>query len=263
MALLTQTVRSLFISDVHLGTRNARADDLLNFLKRYEADVIYLVGDIFDFWKLKRGFHWRQSHSDIVQKLLRRARKGTRIVFIPGNHDEGVRAYAGIDFGGIEVRLNAVHTTAAGKRYLVMHGDEFDVVVRSAKFLALLGDAAYDFAMWLNRPINACRRLFGFHYWSLSAFLKNRVKKAVAFIAAYEKSLVAEAKNAGVEGIICGHIHQAADHRVGDIHYLNCGDWVESATAIIEHTDGRLELVRWTPSSTVSVPASGSLPLAA
>jgi UDP-2,3-diacylglucosamine pyrophosphatase LpxH len=242
---LYRHVRTLFLSDVHLGTRTAQAPALLEFLKHVEADVIYLVGDIIDFWRVRRGPYWPQSHNDVLQKLMRRARKGARLVFVPGNHDECIRDYAGLHFGGIEVHKDVVHTTATGRRYLVMHGDEFDVVVRTAKWLAILGDRGYELALWLNNPLNWIRRHLGFGYWSLSAYLKYRVKSAVAFIGAFEEAVATEAHRRGADGVICGHIHHASDRSFGDIHYLNCGDWVESCTAIVETRAGELQLVRW------------------
>jgi UDP-2,3-diacylglucosamine pyrophosphatase LpxH len=239
-------VRALFISDVHVGTRTAQAGRLLEFLKAYEADTIYLVGDIIDFWKVRRGPHWAQSHNDVLQKLLRRVRKGTRLIYIPGNHDEGLRDFIGLRFGGIEIHRDIIHTTADGRRYLVLHGDEFDVVVRVAKWLACLGDRGYELALWLNNPLNWVRRHLGLGYWSLSAYLKYRVKSAVAFIGAFEEAVATEANRRDVEGVICGHIHHAADRMLAGAHYLNCGDWVESCTAIAEHPDGRLEIINWT-----------------
>jgi UDP-2,3-diacylglucosamine pyrophosphatase LpxH len=242
---LARRVRALFISDIHLGTRAAQAEPLLDFLRHCEADTIYLVGDIVDFWKVRRGPHWPQTHNDVVQKLIRRARKGTRVVLIPGNHDEGLRDYAGLRFGGIEIRTDIVHETAKGRRYLVMHGDEFDIVVRTARWLAYLGDHGYEFALWLNQPLNWVRRHLGLGFWSLSAYLKYRVKGAVAFIGAFEEAVATEARRRGVNGVICGHIHHASDRAFAGIHYLNCGDWVESCTAIVETYDGELRLVAW------------------
>jgi UDP-2,3-diacylglucosamine pyrophosphatase LpxH len=204
-------VRTLFISDVHLGTRTAQADQLLDLLRWCDADVIYLVGDIIDFWRVRRGPHWPQSHNDVLQKLMRKVRKGTRLILIPGNHDEGLRDYAGMRFGGVEIHRDHVHVTAQGRRYVVMHGDEFDVVVRTAKWLALLGDRGYELALRLNTPLNWVRRHFGLGYWSLSAYLKNRVKKAVAFIGAFEEAVAAEARRRAADGIVCGHIHHAGD----------------------------------------------------
>jgi len=238
-------VRALFLSDVHLGTRSAKAAELLEFLRHCEADIIYLVGDIVDFWKVRRGPHWPQSHNDVIQKLLRKARKGVRLVLVPGNHDEALRDFAGLHFGGIEVHKDVVHTTAEGRRYLVMHGDEFDLVVRTARWLAFLGDRGYELALWLNNPLNWLRRHLGFGYWSLSAYLKYRVKRAVSFIGAFEEAVATEAKRRGVDGVICGHIHHAADRVFAGIHYLNCGDWVESCTAIVETREGELRIVNW------------------
>lgn len=237
--------RAVFISDIHLGTRTSQATALLDFLRIVEADTFYLVGDIVDFWRIRRGPHWPQSHNDVLQKLLRKVRKGSRIVFIPGNHDEGLRDFCGMHFGGIDIHRNCVHETATGRRYIVMHGDEFDIVVRNARWLAFLGDRGYETALWLNNPLNWVRRHLGLGYWSLSAYLKNRVKKAVAFIGAYEEAVAGEARRHGADGIICGHIHHAADRQMGDVHYLNCGDWVESCTAIVESHSGELRLLRW------------------
>ena len=238
-------MRALFISDVHLGTRAAQADLLLDFLRHVEADSIYLVGDIVDFWKVRRGPHWPQTHNDVVQKLLRCARKGARVVLVPGNHDEGLRDYAGLRFGGVEIHTNVIHETLAGRRYLVLHGDEFDVVVRTARWLALIGDHGYELALWLNHPLNWLRRHLGLGFWSLSAYLKYRVKTAVAFIGAFEEAVATEARRRAVDGVVCGHIHHASDRTFSGVHYLNCGDWVESCTAIIETHEGELRVIKW------------------
>ena len=245
--------RALFISDLHLGTRTSQAEPLLDFLRTCEADTIYLVGDIIDFWKVRRGPYWPQTHNDVIQKLLRRVRKGTRLVYIPGNHDEGLRDYCGMAFGGVEVVRDAIHTTVGGRCYLVTHGDEFDIVVRTAKWLAFLGDRGYELALWLNNPLNWVRRHCGFGYWSLSAYLKYRVKKAVAFIGAFEEAVANEAKRRGTDGVICGHIHHPADHHFHGVHYLNCGDWVESCTALIEDMDGELRILKWTEKAGVTL----------
>lgn len=237
--------RAIFISDLHLGTRAAQAPALLEFLRHNEADVIYLVGDIIDFWKVRRGPAWYQSHNDVLQKLLRKARKGTRIVFIPGNHDEALRDYCGQTFGGIEIVRDTIHVRTDGRRYVVMHGDEFDVVVRYARWLAFLGDRSYELALWTNAPLNWLRRHMGLGYWSLSAYLKLRIKSAVSFIGEFEESLSEAARHKGADGVICGHIHHAADRMIGGVHYLNCGDWVESCTAIVETQAGEMRLVRW------------------
>jgi UDP-2,3-diacylglucosamine pyrophosphatase LpxH len=237
--------RALFISDIHLGTRGARTELLLDFLRYNDADTIYLVGDIVDGWRLKKGWYWPQSHNDVVQKLLRKVRKGTRMIYVPGNHDEFARDYLGQTFGGVEVFDSIVHTTADNRKLLVIHGDQFDVVVRHAKWLALLGDWAYETALVLNTIFNRVRRHLGFGYWSFSAWAKLKVKNAVNFIGDFEKTLAEEAARRGVNGIICGHIHHAAIKSIGDIDYHNTGDFVESCTALVEHFDGRMEILTW------------------
>jgi UDP-2,3-diacylglucosamine pyrophosphatase LpxH len=197
----------------------------------------------------------------VIQKLLRKARKGARIIFIPGNHDEAIRDYCGMSFGGIEIHHDIMHVTADGSRFLVMHGDEFDVVVRYARWLALLGDRSYAFAIWCNHVLNRVRRWFGFGYWSLSAYLKQRVKGAVNFIGEFEHAIAEEATRREADGVICGHIHHLADRMIGDIRYLNCGDWVESCTAIAEDYEGKLHLIRWRESpESREHPVSLSLP---
>jgi UDP-2,3-diacylglucosamine pyrophosphatase LpxH len=238
-------VRTLFLSDVHLGTKGCQAETLLDFLRCYDADTIYLVGDIVDGWQLKSGWFWPQAHNDVVQKLLRKARKGARLVYIPGNHDEFLRDYYGTHLGGIEVVEDAVHVSADGKHYLVVHGDLFDVVIRHARWLALLGDKAYDFAIWLNTHFNAIRRALGLTYWSLSQWAKLKVKNAVNFIGAFEQALAGEARRRGADGVICGHIHHAVMRKDADFSYINCGDWIESCTAVVEHLDGGFEIVKW------------------
>jgi UDP-2,3-diacylglucosamine pyrophosphatase LpxH len=236
---------TLFISDIHLGTRTCRAELLIDFLKRHEADTIYLVGDIVDFWRIRRGTIWPQSHDDVLQQILRKVRNGTRVVFIPGNHDEGLRDYCGTRFGGIEIVRDAVHETADGKRYLVIHGDEYDVVVRYARWLALLGDRGYAAALAVNVPLNWVRRQLGLDYWSLSAYLKYRVKSCVNHIGDFERALADAARQRNVDGVICGHIHHAASRQIDNVHYVNTGDWVESCTAIAETKTGELQLIRW------------------
>ncbi len=237
--------RTIFISDVHLGTRSSQAPMLIDFLNENDADTYYLVGDIIDFWRIKRGGRWPQTHNDVLQKLLGKVRAGARMIFIPGNHDEGLRDYCGTTFGGIEIVQDAIFKTADDKSYLVIHGDEFDVVVRYARWLAFLGDRGYQLALAFNLPLNFVRRRLGLGYWSLSAYLKGRVKSAVNFIGDFENSLTEEARRRGVEGVICGHIHHAASKQLRDVHYVNTGDWVESATAVVEHQDGTLELILW------------------
>jgi UDP-2,3-diacylglucosamine pyrophosphatase LpxH len=237
--------RSIFISDLHLGTRGCKAEFLLDFLKYNEADNIYLVGDIIDCWRLRKAWYWAQSHNDVVQKLLRKARKGTRVVYVPGNHDEPLRDYDGMTFGEVAVVNEIVHVTADGKRYLVVHGDAFDGVIKYAKWLAYLGDTAYHCVLTLNHWYNHIRVKLGLQYWSLSAYLKTQVKDAVKFISDFEDAMAAEARRQGLDGVICGHIHKAESRMIDGIHYINDGDWVESCTALVEHMDGRLEIVEW------------------
>ena len=241
--------RALFISDVHLGAKGCQAEQLLDFLRYHDADTIYLVGDIVDGWQLRSGWYWPQAHNDVVQKLLRQARKGARIIYLPGNHDEFLRDYYGTHFGGVEVQDSAIHEGIDGRRYLVIHGDHFDLVVTQARWLALLGDKAYEFAITANRLFNALRRRLGFPYWSLSQWAKLKVKNAVNFIGQFEKTLVAEAQRHSADGVICGHIHHAAIHDDYGIRYVNCGDWVESCTAVAEHHDGTFEIIDWANSS--------------
>lgn len=237
--------RTIFISDIHLGTRGCKADHLLDFLRHTEAETIYLVGDIFDGWRLRRSWYWPQTHNDVVQKLLRKARKGTRLIYVPGNHDEVLRDYTGQHFGGVEVRQDTIHVTADGRRLLVMHGDAFDGIVTYARWLALLGDWGYSIALTANTWFNMLRRRLGFGYWSLSAYLKHRVKNAVQFIASFEEAVAEEARRRKVDGIVCGHIHQAEMRTIGEVLYINDGDWVESCTALVEHFDGELEILHW------------------
>jgi UDP-2,3-diacylglucosamine pyrophosphatase LpxH len=255
-------VRTLFLSDIHLGTRGCQADKLLDFMRHYEADTIYLVGDIVDGWQLKTGWYWPQAHNDVVQKLLRKARKGTRLLYIPGNHDEFLRDYYGTHFGGIEVLEDAIHVGADGRRYLVIHGDLFDVVIRHARWLALLGNHAYDAAIWLNTHFNTTRRALGLTYWSLSQWAKLKVKNAVNFIGEYEQTLAAQAHRRDVDGVICGHIHHAMIRDIAGLRYINCGDWVESCSAVIEHFDGTFEVVRWTASQPLLASPHGVSPAA-
>ena len=244
--------RTIWISDIHLGTKGCQAGKLLDFLKRTDSEYLYLVGDIVDGWRLKRSWYWPQEHNDVVQKILRKARKGTKVVFVPGNHDEFARDYAGHHFGGVAVVDRIVHETPDGKRLLVIHGDEFDVVVRYAKWLAVLGDGAYTALLVLNHWFNRGRERLGWPYWSLSAYLKLKVKNAVLYIAEFETALARAAAEEGVDGVVCGHIHHAEMREIEGILYCNDGDWVESCTALVEHQDGRLELIDWVRSETIS-----------
>lgn len=241
-----RTFRTLFVSDIHLGSKPAKAELLIDFLRHHDAATIYLVGDIVDGWRLRRSWHWPQAHNDVVQKLLRKARRGTKIVYVAGNHDEFLRAFQGVHFGGIVVADRAIHEAADGRRFLVIHGDQFDAVVHNARWLAYLGDKAYDIAIVVNRGVGVFRRLFGMPYWSFSSWAKIRVKQAVNFIGAFQEVVTQEARRSGVEGVVCGHIHHATIARMGDIDYINTGDWVESCTAVGENEDGSFEIITWT-----------------
>lgn len=242
--------RAIWISDVHLGTSRAQADALLDFFRCTDSDFLYLVGDIVDNWALKKTWLWHQSHNDVIQKILRKARKGTRVVYIPGNHDEQFRDFSGSRFGRLVVKQNDIHVGVDGTRYLVMHGDEFDGVVKYAKWLAYLGDSAYEAAMSLNTSVNWTRRKLGLPYWSLSAYLKHRVKKAVEFLSNFEQAMVREARRRGADGVICGHVHTPEMRKIDGIAYFNDGDWVESCSALVEHMDGTFELIFWPQDAT-------------
>ncbi|MDO8411930.1 MAG: UDP-2,3-diacylglucosamine diphosphatase [Phenylobacterium sp.] len=240
-----QRYRTVFVSDVHLGTRGCQAEMLLDFIRHMECDTLYLVGDIVDGWKMKSGWYWPQAHNDVVQKILRLARKGVNVVYIPGNHDDRIRDFCGIHFGGVVVARDAIHEGADGRRFLVTHGDEFDGVVQHAKWLAFLGDYSYRGLLAANTLFNRVRRRMGFGYWSLSAYLKTKVKNALHFIENFEGAVAEEARRRGVDGVICGHIHKAEMRQIEDILYINDGDWVESCTALVEHMDGRMEILEW------------------
>lgn len=250
--------RAVFVSDIHLGTAGCQAKPLLDFLKHHPSDNLYLVGDIIDGWQLRRRWFWPQAHNDVVQKLLRRARKGCRVVFIPGNHDEFARAFVGHQFGGIEVHADTVHTTADGRKLWVTHGDYFDAVIQRAKWLAYTGDYAYEFTLRMNRHLNHLRARLGLPYWSLSAYLKHKVKMALNYVTDFEKAVAQEARHRGHDGVVCGHIHRAEMRTIDGTLYCNDGDWVESRTALVEHMDGHLELVYW--GDTPGVPATALLP---
>jgi UDP-2,3-diacylglucosamine pyrophosphatase LpxH len=239
-------VRTVFLSDIHLGTRACQAQRLLDFLREYPADQTYLIGDIIDFWAMRRSISWTAAQNTVVQKILRRARHGDRVVFIPGNHDEALRDYCGIAFGDIPIVEEAVHETADGRRFLLIHGDAFDQVTRHHRWLAVIGDIGYNALVRLNHGLSWVRRKLGIPgYWSLAGFAKRKVKTALNFIFDFEESALHHARARGLDGVICGHIHWAAIKEVGGMTYVNCGDWVDSCTAIVELNDGRLELVRW------------------
>lgn len=238
-------VRTVWLSDVHLGTPGCQAHALLDFLKHVQCQQMYLVGDIIDGWQLRRNWHWPQAHSDVIQKLLRKVRKGTRMTFIAGNHDEFARRFLGVTLGGIEVADEAVHTTACGRRLWILHGDQFDGVIQCAKWLAHVGDVLYEFSLKLNRYLNICRAWVGLPYWSVSQFFKHKVKRAVSYVGDFERAVAREARRRGMDGVVCGHIHHAEMREIDGTLYVNDGDWVESLTALVEHADGRLEIVRW------------------
>ncbi len=238
-------LRTVWISDLHLGTPGCQAVALLHFLKHVDCETLFLVGDIIDGWQLKRSWYWPQTHNDVVQKLLRKSRKGTRVIFVPGNHDEFARRYVGHNFGGVDVVSEWIHVTADGRRLWVTHGDLYDGVIQCAKWLAYVGDWAYELTLKINHWLNAVRARLGLPYWSLSKVLKQRVKRAVSYIGEFETAVAREAKKRGVNGVVCGHIHHAELRDIHGIVYANDGDWVESLTALVEHRDGRLEIIDW------------------
>ena len=237
--------RALFISDTHLGTKAARADLLLKFLKESSCDHLYLVGDIIDGWRLKKNWYWDTTHNDVIRRVLKMAKEGTQVIYVPGNHDEGLRDFTGYDMAGVILRRDAVYTDINGKEYWVLHGDEFDGVVKYAKWLAHLGDWAYTWLLKLNTVFNTVRRILRLPYWSLSAYLKHRVKNAVEYIGKFEEAVAMEARNRGVDGVICGHIHHAEIRDFEGIVYMNDGDWVESCTALVETPDGFWKIIRY------------------
>ncbi len=254
-----QPVRAIFISDVHLGTRACQAESLLAFLREHESEYLYLLGDIIDFWAMNRSVQWAGAHNTVVQKVLRRARHGCKVFFIPGNHDEALREYAGVAFGDIRVESEWIHETLDGRRYWLVHGDEYDQVTRHHRWVAVLGDVGYNALVRINLVLSRVRRLLRRPgYWSLAGYAKQKVKKAVSFIFDFEDAVAHAAAQRGVDGVVCGHIHSAADRRIGNVRYLNCGDWVDTCSAIVEHFDGRIEVVHWG----VQGAAAGQVPVA-
>jgi len=237
--------RAIWISDVHLGTPGCQAKYLLDFLKHNESDTLYLVGDIIDGWRLKKSIYWPQSHNDVVQKILRKARKGTEVVYVPGNHDESIRQFLGLSFGEIKVVPEAIHTTADGRKLWITHGDLFDGVMQYAKWLAYVGDNLYSLILYFNRYLNLLRVRMGMQYWSLSQYLKHQVKNAVSYIADFEMIMAREARLRGCQGVVCGHIHKAEIRMIDNLLYCNDGDWVESLTALVETHGGELKIVHW------------------
>jgi len=237
--------RTIWISDVHLGTKGCNAELLIDFLDNVDSETMYLVGDIIDGWRLKKKFYWPAAHNDIVWRILKRAKRGTRIVYIPGNHDEMFRQFTGLNFGGVEIRRAAFHDTADGRRLMVLHGDEFDAVMLAHRWLAFVGDAAYTLMMGISRYVNAVRSRLGMPYWSLSKMAKHKVKNAVEFISRYEEIVARAAAQRGVDGVVCGHIHTAEFRLFDGIEYWNDGDWVEGCNALVEHFDGTMEILHW------------------
>ena len=249
--------RTIFISDVHLGTWGCKAELLADFLLRNSCETLYLVGDIVDGWRLKRRWFWPESHNRVVEILLHKIDTGTRVIYVPGNHDEMLRAFCGRVIAGIELAQEAVHETADGRRLLVLHGDRFDAVIACAKWLAHLGDGAYTLALHLNEVCHAVRRRLGLRYWSLSHYLKQKVKNALEYICRFEAAVAREARARGFDGVVCGHIHQAAIKTIESVLYVNDGDWVESCTALVEDMRGNLEIVCWTAAATAHRPVRG------
>jgi UDP-2,3-diacylglucosamine pyrophosphatase LpxH len=245
---MAQQVRSIFLSDIHLGTPACQAERLLDFLRGYDCEYLFLVGDVVDFWHMRRrGVHWTPAQNTVVQKILKRARHDVRVIYVPGNHDEAAREHTGTLFGNIRVELDHVHVAADGKRYLLTHGDQFDQVTQHHRWVAILGTHAYGWLVELNMWLSWVRRTLRVPgYWSLAGYAKRKVKTAVSFVFNFEESLLRHARERGVDGVICGHVHVAALREVDGIAYINCGDWVDSCTAVVEHADGRMELVRWT-----------------
>jgi UDP-2,3-diacylglucosamine pyrophosphatase LpxH len=246
---MSKTYRSIFISDIHLGTKDCKASELNNFLKNNTCNTLYLVGDIIDAWKIKQNkWRWKQSHTNVIRRILGHAKRDTRIIYVLGNHDEFLRPFLqyNLNFGMVELHNQYEHIGADGKHYLVTHGDLFDGITRLAPWLSILGDKAYDFVLTLNSRFNWLRHRLGFGYWSLSLYLKQRVKRALDFIFQFERNLAAYCKKRGFDGVICGHIHHAEIKEIDGVVYMNDGDWVESMTALVEHHDGHWEIVTWT-----------------
>lgn len=241
--------QTIWISDAHLGTRACKAEYLLDFLKHTESRYLYLVGDMIDFWNLRNGWYWPAMHNRVIQTIMEKAAQGTQVIYVPGNHDEMFRDHIGRVFGGVRVAADAIHNTADGRRLLILHGDEFDSIVRHSKWLAVLGSWIYDVLLYSNRWVNLIRRRLGFPYWSLAAWLKHKVKNAVNYISHFEQALVHEARKRNVDGVVCGHIHRATIEEYDGVLYCNDGDWVESCTALVERDDGSLALVHWADES--------------
>ena len=255
-------LRTIFVSDVHLGSKGCRADLLLEFLKSVDVDYLFLVGDIVDLWAMRKNFYWPQEHNNVLRIILSKAKKGTRVIYVPGNHDEDMREFCGTVFGNLEIHREFIHNMSDGRRLLVMHGDEFDTVVKCSPWLARLGSTAYDFTLGLNRHVNSLRRLFGYPYWSLANYLKHKVKNAVQYISSFENAVAHEARKRGVDGVVCGHIHRAEITDIDGVMYCNDGDWVESCSALVEDMNGRLAIWSW-PEMRASAQSQGLVEVAA
>ncbi len=255
--------RTIWISDIHLGTRGCNAAMLIDFLDSTDSDTMFLVGDIIDGWRMKRRFYWPAAHNDVVWRVMKRAKRGTRVVYIPGNHDEMFRQFTGMSFGGVEIRRKAIHETADGRKLLVLHGDEFDAIMLAHRWLAFIGDFAYEWLMRCNHIVNRVRAWLGKPYWSLSKTAKHKVKNAVEFISRFEEAVAHEADARGVDGVVCGHIHNAEMREIAGIAYYNDGDWVEGCTALVEHFDGRMEILHWADEIKLRTMHPATRPLAA
>ena len=242
-------LRSVFISDTHLGSRDSRATELLQFLASVEVDYLFLVGDIIDFWSLRKTFYWPQPHNDVLRAILGKAREGAQVVYVPGNHDENMREFCGSAFGNLKIRRKYVHATADGREFLIMHGDEFDAAVKCSRWLAHLGSFFYECVLRANRGLNVCRRALGLPFWSLAGYVKLRLKNAVRYVEAFERAAANAAEERKLDGIICGHIHRAGVREIDGVLYCNDGDWVESCTALVEEMNGRLCVWTWAPAS--------------
>lgn len=244
-SLRRQHYRTIWISDLHLGTKGCQAEALIRFLKIHSCDRLYLVGDIIDGWRMKKNVYWPQAHVNVIRRILTLSKRKTEVIYITGNHDEFLRKYGEASYGNIHICDEAVHEAANGQRYLVLHGDKFDTVVRYHKWIAHMGDVAYETLLVLNRWFNEARKIFGMEYWSLSKFLKHQVKQALSFITDYEETLAYECRRRGFDGVVCGHIHHPEIRDIGDVKYLNCGDWVESCSALVEDHLGNIRVIHW------------------
>ena len=237
--------RAIFLSDIHLGTKGCQTERLIGFLKAHDCETLYLVGDIIDGWRLKSTFYWPQSHNNVLRRLFTLMKRGTRVVFVTGNHDEFLRKYSDLEIGNLRLVDQADHEPADGRRLLVVHGDQFDVITRYHRWLAFLGDVSYNILLRLNRHLNGARARFGYGYWSLSAWIKRRVKQAVNYVSRFEEAVAYQCRRRGFDGVVCGHIHHAEIATYNGVTYMNCGDWVESCTALVEDATGEFKIIHW------------------